>query len=177
MLENIREDLVTIWQTCLEVVEEGEFDELTHLSNTTIHNSSIYGDELSISAAVIVYSLHKIAQRRQLNVGQIIEHITKLMQDLSAEKDIEYKKHQKQFFEYIQGVDSRFKLYIDQVLEQAKVKKGWKVYDHGISMGASANLLGVSQWELMNYVGNTVVTGTIKTDVKSRLAYTRRLFF
>ena len=175
MLDNIREDLVTIWQTCLEVIEEGEFDELTHLSNTTIHNSSIYGDELSISAAVIVYSIHKMAQRGRLNVGVLIEKITKLLQDLSSDDEVKYKLHQKQFFELIQGADSSFNLYIDQVLEQAKVKKSWKVYDHGISMGASANLLGVSQWELMNYVGNTTIT-TVKTDVKSRLAFTRGLF-
>jgi len=174
MIEPIKGDLANIWQNASELIEEGEFEELGLLSNHTIHNSSIYHDELSVSAAVIVYSLYKIGSR--LNSAHVIGLITKLMQALGTDDETAYRKTQSSLFKYIREADSHFNLYIDDVLDQAKIKKGWKLYEHGLSIGASAGLLGISKWELMNYVGNTRVADTIRTDVRSRIKFTRGLF-
>jgi hypothetical protein len=178
MLDNIKEDLETIWDAAIELIEAGHYQGLGELSNHTIHNSSIYGDEMSISSAVIIYSLSKMAERGRFNVEHLIGLITKLLHALSSDDLDEYKRTQKGIFDYIQGADAKFNLYIDAVLEQAKVKKGWKVYDHGLSLGASAELLGVSQWELMNYAGSTTVADidAVRTDTRSRLDFARRLF-
>ena len=178
MREEIKHDLISIWGSALELIEEGHYQGLLSLSNHTIHNASIYNDEFSITAAVIVYSLSKIAQRGRLNVANVVSHITRLMQDLSKRSDAAYRKTQKEMLGFIDKADTKFNLYIDDVLKQAKVKKAWKVYDHGLSAGAVAELVGVSQWDLMGYIGNTRVAETpvFKTDIKSRLAYARHLF-
>ncbi|RLE42022.1 hypothetical protein DRJ48_04400 [Candidatus Woesearchaeota archaeon] len=178
MREDVRQDLASIWSSALELIEEGDFLGLKELSNHTIHNSSIYHDEFSITAAVVVYSLAKIAQRGIMNVKRVCSLITKLLSALSKPDEDEYRKAQTAVLDYISNADKKFTRHVDDVLHQAKVKKGWKVYDHGLSLGTSAALLGISEWDLMNYVGNTTTTESmpVRTDVRSRLSYVRGLF-
>ncbi len=178
MEDDVKQDLINIWASTLELIEEGDYNQLKFLSDHTIHNSSIYSDEFSITAAVIIYALSKIAARGDLDVGKITSIVTKLLQCLATNDEAGYRLAQKGLLEHIALTDNRFNLYVDAVLQQARIKKGWKVYEHGLSVGASADLLGVSQWDLMNYIGNTTLaehTG-LRTDVRSRLDFARHLF-
>ena len=45
-------------------------------------------------------------------------------------------------------------------------------------MAQSANILGISQWELMDYIGKTKMEDTFqnKEDIKAKLEFTRNLF-
>ena len=77
----------------------------------------------------------------------------------------------------ISTIDSKLKLYIGEVITQAEIKKGSKLYAHGISLGRAAEVLGISQWELMFYIGKTKlidVKGCV--GVRERLNYARSLF-
>jgi hypothetical protein len=178
MLEDVQHNLMNIWATALELVEAGHNDELIELSNHTIHDASIFNDEFSITAALIVYALGKIAKRGKLDVGAVCSFITRLMLDLWKDTDKPYRDIQKAFLEYINATDTKFSLYVDKVLTEARIKKGLKVYEHGLSMGAVSELVGISQWDMVGYIGNTKVsdTGSFKTDVRSRLEYARGLF-
>ena len=73
--------------------------------------------------------------------------------------------------------DAKMKLYIQQVIERAKVKKASKMHEHGISIARTAELLDLSQWELQSYIGKTV--REIPHDgmtAKERLQKARALF-
>ena len=88
-----------------------------------------------------------------------------------------YRKVIKKLFKFISTIDTKLKLYIEEVINQAEIKKGSKLYAHGISLGRAAEILGISQWELMFYIGKTKLTdvkGGVK--VKERLNYARSLF-
>ena len=50
-------------------------------------------------------------------------------------------------------MSSKFKAYVQDVFAKASINKASKIYEHGISMGKTASLLGVSQYELANYAG------------------------
>jgi len=78
----------------------------------------------------------------------------------------------------ISNFDSKLNLYIQKVIDEAEIKKGSKLYEHGISLAQTADLLGVSQWELMKYIGQTKIADKFvdEVNVKDRLAHTRRLF-
>ena len=57
-------------------------------------------------------------------------------------------------------------------------KPGAHSFEHGISLGQTAQLLGISQWELMKYIGHTKITEgvTEKVSVRTRLKYVDELF-
>ena len=52
------------------------------------------------------------------------------------------------------------------------------MYEHGISLGQVADALGVSMWELMDYIGKTRIVDKFgsETDIKQKLEFTRGLF-
>ena len=66
MKELIRKDILKILQRLTDILEkkeEQDYIELKGLSNRTIHNSSIFQDEDSISIAVMVYAIAKMMDR------------------------------------------------------------------------------------------------------------------
>ena len=70
------------------------------------------------------------------------------------------------------------KLYIEQVINQAEVRKGSELYKHGLSIARVCELMGVSHWELMSYVGKTKIAdyGTETFDIRKRIDFVRSLF-
>jgi len=74
--------------------------------------------------------------------------------------------------------DARFEMFIEDVIEQANVKKGSKLYEHGISIGRAAEILGISEWELMEYIGKTTIADfkKEKIDILERMEFAGSLF-
>ena len=178
MNEIIKNDIINTLTNTIEIIKKGDNFKLKDLSNHTIHNASIFQDEDSVSIAVVIYSLSKILERGKPDTTQVIT----LMQggmDYLKKGDVEsYKAIIKGIFKFVSNIDSKLKLYIDEVVEQAEIKKGTKIYDHGVSLGQAASILGISQWELMNYVGKTRIVDTMyeRPDVIDKIKFTRGLF-
>jgi len=64
-------------------------------------------------------------------------------------------------------------------MQQARIKKGSRITEHGLSFGIVSQLLGISKWELMDYLGHTMVYDkeNIRTKTtKERLNVAKRLF-
>ena len=81
-------------------------------------------------------------------------------------------------FKLINGIDSKLRFYIEEVINQSEIKKAGSIYAHGISIGRAAEILGVSQWDLLRYIGKTTlseVSGEI-ISVRDRLKFARGLF-
>jgi len=182
MNEVIKKDIILVISNLLEILEveeEKDIIEIRELSNHTIHNSSIFQDEDSVSIAILVYSLSKIIERREgkLNYGVFAELLRKARDDLSTYKVDAYRSNINKIFKLISGIDTKLKLYIEEVINQAQIKKGSKLYEHGISMARAADILGISQWELSSYVGKTTISdmgGPV--NVRERLRFARGLF-
>ena len=163
----------------LEVEEEKDVADLRELSNHTIHNASIFQDEDSVSAAILIYSLSKVIERREgkMNYRDLLKLINGASGSLKQNRVDEYRRGIKKLFHFISTIDTKLNLYIEQVINQAEIKKGSKLYAHGISLGRAAEILGISQWELMFYIGKTNIPD-VKGGVrlKDRLSYARSLF-
>lgn len=164
----------------LKVKDEKDIIELKELSNHTIHNASVFQDEDSVSIAILIYSLSKVIERKfgEIDFNSVLSLLTSAAGSLVKDDIGEYRKAIKKLFSLISKIDSRLKLYIGEVIRQAQIKKGSQLYKHGISLARAAEILGISQWELMNYVGHTKITDAAAeaVDVKSRLNFARRLF-
>jgi hypothetical protein len=59
----------------------------------------------------------------------------------------------------------------------SKISKGSRLYEHGISIGRTAKLLGVSKWDLMQYAGKTGIHEVVSgINVGERIKYAKSLF-
>ena len=178
MESHIKKDLIHVIDVAMILLEKDEGDNLKDLSNHTIHNASIYHDEASVTLAVIIYALSKLSLRFKINKVKVLNDLLNLKGALISSDYNSYIDAQKKLLHYINSIDLKFSNYVEQILIEAQVKKAWKLYDHGLSIETTANFLGVSQWDLLNYIGNTKITelSNNKTDIKSRLKFTRSLF-
>ncbi len=180
MIPVVRQDIISVLKAAEVCISKGNFSGLKELSDHTVHNSSIFQDEDSISIAVITYSLSKICES---GVGSAwLARAAKLLgharQHLERDEFNRYRAVVKRLTQFISRADARFRAYIQDVIQQAQVRKGSRIYYHGISLARAADLLGVSQWELMGYVGKTdIIDGyPAPGGVRSRLDFARRLF-
>jgi len=163
----------------LKVKEERDISDVRELSNHTIHNASIFQDEDSVSIAILIYSFSKIMERQQkeLSYKPFISLAQKAYFYLSKDNVNAYRFSIKKLFSFVSAFDKQLELYIEEVISQAQIKKGSKIYEHGISLARVAEIIGISQWELMNYVGKTTITDSNPlTDIKNRLKFARSLF-
>ena len=178
MNEIIKEDLISILSNAIEILKKGDILGLKELSNHTIHNASIFQDEDSVSIAVIIYSLSKILERGKPDTNKVITLMQESIKNLEKGNVESYKAIVKELFRFVSQVDTKLKLYIEEVVRQAEIKKGSKIYDHGVSLGQAASILGISQWELMNYVGKTRIADVEyeRPDVIEKIRFTRGLF-
>ena len=183
MNEIVRKDALEILNKVIDILsvkEEKDVIELKDLSDHTIHNSSVFQDEISVSMAVLIYSLSKIIERREtvLNYKYILKLLKTARNYLYDYEEKKFSNVIKNLFSEISNIDSKLKLYVQEVINQAQVKKGYKLYAHGLSYAKAAEILGISQWELMNYIGKTKISEEAYdiVDVRARLKYARGLF-
>lgn len=181
----VRADILAILDKVIAVMEERDdrdVYEIKEFSNRTIHSASIFQDSYSTSAAVLIYSLFKIMERKMLNdksYNNVYEELKYARLYLKEGRIHEYQKSIEKLFSMISGVDRQFRLFIQHVIEKAKINKGSKLYEHGISMARASELMGLSQWELSSYVGKTVLHDSDaekKISIRKRLAVTKQVF-
>ena len=177
----IKEDILNVLNRVAEALKSGNFIVIDELSNHTIHNASIYQDEDSISTAILVYAIAKVVQRcseTMCPAPQVVPAIHKAMQALEREKDSLFHAAFTEAFDVISSQDKKLKMYVEEVLNKARVKKGSKLYEHGISMARIADMLGISQWDLYGYVGRTMIGEKEEQQISAqkRLQNARELF-
>ncbi|MDP2750293.1 MAG: hypothetical protein Q8O89_05675 [Nanoarchaeota archaeon] len=179
MKESVKVDILAILDKVLEIMEERDdrdVYEIKELSNHTIHSASIFQDSYSMSIAVLMYSLYKIIERKILddknyrNIQDDLKHARTYLRQNDVHN---YMISIGSILKSISGIDKRFKVFIQEVVEKAKINKGGKLYEHGLSISKAAELMGLSSWELASYVGKTAFDENYlpgKVTVKKRLS-------
>lgn len=178
MIEEVRLEVISVLKDVIVHLERRNILGLRELSDHIIHTASIYQDEYSISTAVIVFAMSKIIQRENYIDARIISILKKAVTHLQHYKVNKYTKDIHKLIALLSKTDSQLNLYIQHIIDEANVKKASKIYEHGISLGQTAQLLGISQWELMGYVGHTKIPDTFieKVTIKKRIEHTNALF-
>jgi len=183
MHEIVKKDIIAVLSDLVEVLkakEEIDIVLIKELSNHVVHNASIFQDEDSISVAILIYSLSKIIERRKgdLSYDEVFKMLNSCISNLKNDDEELFRKSIKDIFDFIRTMDKRLKLYIHEVINQAQIKKGSKLIEHGISVARAAEVLGISQWELMRYLGNTTFIDKLSepVHVSHRLNIARSLF-
>ena len=182
MIELIKKDIIAVLTELIEILklkEEADISKIKELSNHVVHNASVFQDEDSISVAILIYSLSKIIERKKdLDYARILSMLNSCIAGLKNNNEEGFRKSVKNIFNFIRAVDEKLNLYIHEVINQAQIKKGCKLCEHGISVARSAEVLGISQWELMHYLGKTTLIDKFREplNVNNRLKIARSLF-
>lgn len=187
MRGEVKEDILSILSDAIKAIEQNDIQQLRDISDHTVHDASIFQDKYSTSIAVIIYSLAKVFQKHQYRhfkewdifYKRCLSDLRKSEQVLLKNDVNAFDQKIKDLYKTISTLEHKFGLYITEVLNQAQIKKGGKVYEHGISAGRAAELLGVTPWELMTYLGQTKIIDTMPVttkSVKERLKFTKKLF-
>ncbi len=183
MHDIIKKDILAVLTELIEILkvkEESDIVDIRELSNHVIHNASVFQDEDSISVAILIYSLSKIIERKQrdLDYNKVLSMLGLCTTKLKDNDDEGFRKSIKNIFNFIRTIDEKLRLYIHEVVNQAQIKKGCKLCEHGISVARAAEVLGISQWELMHYIGKTTLIDQFSepVNVAHRLKIARSLF-
>ena len=180
MNDLIKKDLISVLSDLNQTLRERretDVSEIKSLSNHIIHNASVFQDEDSISVAILIYSLSKIIERKEKEVdfNKITNLISSAVSNLKNNNDYEFRRSIKNLFNFIRTIDRGLRLYINEVINQAQIKKGCKLCEHGISVARASE---VSRWELMHYLGKTTIIDQYNdlANVANRLKFARGLF-
>jgi len=181
MRNEIKEDILAVLSQAISILETDEHPEhaLSELSNHVIHDASIFQDDDSVSVAVLIYAFSKVVQHcceRNIEYRHLAKEIKIAYEFLYRNDYAGYRAAIKGLFEQIKTVDSKIKLYIQEVLDKARIKKGSKMHEHGISTARTAELLGITQWELQNYIGKQAEFEIKEMPAKKRLEIAREMF-
>ncbi len=136
---------------------------LLELSNQKIHSAACVQDIESITLTIIIYSLGKLIERRS---SLKIKNWNNFVRKLNSLADLAIKslgqKNQDVYRDYIlkarsqiESLSPSLKQYTREIIRNACINKASHIYKHGISMGQTAKLLGITEWELAEYTGQT----------------------
>lgn len=152
--------------------------QLKQLSNQTTNTASLTQDLDNIALAVIVYSLSKIAERENYKklpgwknfYSKINLFLDKTIADIE-DKDYEsFKKDFKKIRGSIENLSGKLKKYIKELFRNAEINKASRLHEHGLSMEQTAKLLGVTLYELADYVGKTGISDAPESNTMSTRA-------
>ena len=182
MNDIVKKDIISVLTRLVEILkvkEDTDILEAKELSNHVIHNASVFQDEDSISIAVLVYSLSKIIERQKdIDYAKLLSMINSCILSLNEDRDDDFRRAIKNIFTFIRALDKKLSMYINEVINQAQIKKGCKLCEHGVSVARASEVLGISQWELMHYLGKTMIIDNFSEPVNAstRLKFARSLF-
>ncbi|MFP4403200.1 MAG: hypothetical protein ACOC3X_03955 [Nanoarchaeota archaeon] len=177
MNDEIKKDVINVLKKSFNALTKNNSQELRELSNHTLHNISIYQDKDSINIAIFTYALSKLIERNSENT-KIIDLVKCAKENLENDKINEYEECLSKAINLISKIDKKMNLYVKHILNQAGIKKGSKVYAHGISLARTAEILNISQWELMKFLGNTNIADSFEEeiDICDRMKYAKKIF-
>ena len=136
---------------------------------------------------VIIYSLSKIVERQDYRSlpgwSNFYKKINLFLEDSIG--DVERKDYPgfrdniKKMRASIESLSGKLKKYIKELFRNSEINKASRIHEHGISMEQTAKLLGITLYELADYVGKTGIADVpenLTMNVKSRIKLVEEIF-
>ena len=178
MEDVVKKDILNVLKKTIECMETRQCSSIESISNQVIHNASIFQDDYSTSVAVIIYGISQVVEKTDELNDALLKYLKKAKGCLEKNDEKQFSNILKKITNMIESEDFKLKNYFKHVISNAKINKGSKLYDHGISIGRIAEILGRSQWEIVSFLGKTNIPETyeLKDNMEKRLNFARRLF-
>ncbi|MEM4499832.1 MAG: hypothetical protein QXD62_00565 [Candidatus Woesearchaeota archaeon] len=183
MIETVKQDIISVLQESIKCLRDDKIALLKEISDHTIHNCTVHQDQDSINTAVLLYSLYKIF-KTQLNTiekerlkEKVLNNLEIALISLQRDDFAKFNRAYRNIFHLIE-VNKEIKESIQHVIVESKIKKGARIIYHGLTLSRTSDLLGISMWELMNYLGNANVYDSFrsKEKIEKRMKFVREFF-
>jgi len=180
-------NILRILKETKKFIEEDNPYELKALSNQTVHSATISQDPDNIIVAVLVYSLGKILERdsykRMEGWAEFYETTTKnlalAVQSLEKNDVEKARVHLGKIRNSLNQISDDLGRYIKDIFRKAEINKAFRLYEHGLSSEQTAELLGVSLWEMASYIGQSSISDAkvaISMPVAKRIKIAEDIF-
>ncbi|MBI2148923.1 hypothetical protein HYU23_04535 [Candidatus Woesearchaeota archaeon] len=188
MDEHLKQNIIRVLDKAIKAIKEENIIYLKNISNETVHDATVYQDEYSIAVAVLIYSLSKIHEREEhygkfkgwkMFCSDCFKGLETAKERLISNDIQGFEKIIKQYTINLEKTDRKLKVHIQDVFRKARINKASRLYEHGLSMGRTAELLGITKFELMDYIGKTYIADVrenITINPVERLKFARGLF-
>ena len=155
------ENILRILKSASQMIESDKTLGLKDLSDQTIHSATISQDPDNIIVAVLVYALSKSFNRdyyRKMEGWKTFEDSVKknLKSAYFALESNDVDRCRVglgKIRNSINKINGNLSNYIRSIFEKAKINKAFRMYEHGLSSEQTAELLGISLWDLATYIG------------------------
>ncbi len=169
------ENVLRIINEALEAFKTNDSYKLKQLSNQTINTASLTQDSDNIAVAVIIYSLSKIVERIDYRTLEgwnkfyknILLFLKNSAEDIKSKNYSNFQKNIKRMRASIENLSGKLKKYIKEVFRNSEINKASRIHEHGISMEQTANLLGITLYELSEYLGETGISDVPQSKTKT----------
>lgn len=160
------ENIIRILKETRDAIKHNDPSKIKLLSNQTIHAATIYQDPDNIIVAVLVYSISKILERdnyKQMEgwkkfYSELMKNLELSINVLEEGKIGKFRIYFGKIRESINQISGDLREYIKDVFVKAEINKAFKIYEHGLSSEQTAELLGVSLWDLSSYIGQSSIS-------------------
>lgn len=187
MIVDTKKDVLDTLSETIESLETKQYADLHMISDHLLHSITIHQEKTLIDLSIAIYVLNKILEKEKytnhLKVKDFVKKMLHLFKDMQKcmqkSDDAGFEKLVAETLISLQTFSRSIKFYIDDLLHFAKIKKGTKLYEHGISLGKAAELVGVAKWDLMPAIGETAIHEQLvapKNINEKRIAFTEKIF-
>jgi gas vesicle protein len=187
MIPEARKDVLDALKEAIAAIKEKRHADLHAISDHVLHAITIYQDTEIVDVAVAIYVLDKLLEKEKykthrkmkLFVKTILHQLQKAVSELEKENYEDYSDTLKEILGNMESFSKSIKFYIEDIMHFARIKKGTKLYEHGLSLGKAAELAGVTKWELMPAIGETAIHEQFVTPRKineRRMGFAEKIF-
>ncbi|MFH1238091.1 MAG: hypothetical protein ABIH79_02590 [archaeon] len=171
------ENVLRILKETKRFIEEDNSRGIKLLSDQTIHSATISQDADNIIVAVFVYSLSKILEREHYRDmegwSEFYDAMTKdfasAIQELEKNDIDKTRIYLGKIRNSLNKISGNLGQYIKDIFRKAEINKAFKLYEHGLSSEQTAELLGVSLWDMASYIGQSSI-GDAKVAISMPVA-------
>jgi hypothetical protein len=157
------ENIVQILRDAKRFVEADDANELKRLSNQTVHVATISQDADNIVVAVLIYSLGKVMERGHYRnmegwdkfYGDVVGNLSEAVSALEKGNVEDGRVCLGRIRNSLNEIESDLGRYIKDVFRKAEINKAFKLYENGLSSEQTAEMLGVSLWDMASYIGQS----------------------
>lgn len=159
-------NILRILKKAKQLIEEDNPHELKNLSGETIHSATISQDADNIVVAVLIYAVGKVLERghyRDMDGWkEFYDAVTKNLGLAVIALEKENIKNTRIYLGRIRNslnkISGDLSRYVKDTFRKAEINKAFKLYEHGLSSEQTAELLGVSLWDLASYIGQSHIS-------------------
>lgn len=167
------ENIIRILKDAKNAIEQNDSQKLKVLSDQTLHGSTIHQNAENIIVAVLTYSISKIMEREKYKqfpewnsfFSSLKTNIDDAIRNIETHNTDGFMLSLGKIRNSINDMSGDFSNNIRTIFYKAEINKAFKLYEHGLSAEQTANILGISLWDLAKYSGQSSVSESSLTEV------------